>query len=106
MRSGERSKFHNEVEVELVKERNVCTRKVPFVVTEVVSIVPYKNIGSLFQFAIDSIFGRKTLVVLVEIEWPTNRRKRRKKKTVSDDDLRYLRFVSFRSRIYNSYYAN
>ena len=35
------------VQVELVKERNVCTRKVPFAVTEVVPIVPRENIGSL-----------------------------------------------------------
>lgn len=73
------------VKVELVKERNVCTRKVPFAVTEVVPIVPRENIGSLSLFlslcgpAIDSIFGRKTLVS-VEIEWPINCREKEKKK--------------------------
>lgn len=73
------------MEVELVKERNVCTRKVPFAVTEVVPIVPRENIGSLSLFlslcgpAIDSIFGRKTLVS-VEIEWPINCREKEKKK--------------------------
>lgn len=41
------------VEVELVKERNVCTRKVPFAVTEVVPIVPRENIGSLSLWAGD-----------------------------------------------------
>lgn len=38
----ERSNFRNELEVELVKERKVCTRKLPFAVKEVVFIVPSK----------------------------------------------------------------
>ena len=82
------------VQVELVKERNVCTRKVPFAVTEVVPIVPRENIGSLPLSlslflslcgpSIDSIFGRETLVS-VEIEWPTNCREKEKKKEKEEE---------------------
>lgn len=78
------------VEVELVKERNVCTRKVPFAVTEVVPIVPRENIGSLSLFV-----GRRSIRYLEgkrSFPWKSNgrliverRREREKKKKKKEE---------------------